>query len=505
MVNAQTFDSKDTFRKNRHDLQPVEQGGTIMTGKKKKILSLAMTLVMGVSLFACAPAKSGEETDPNAELTSALDSVINREDGKALAGLAVLAIKDGEIAYEKGFGYRYIDNENAENNLPFDTDTKMRIASVSKTFTAIGVMKLVEQGKIDLDADISKYLHFSLRNPNYPDTPITVRMLLSHTSSLRDGEIYSLPPQYSVAEFFQEGATYYENGAHFASRGQAPGEYFSYANINFGLLGTIIEAASQQRFDQYMSENVLKPMGITGSFNVSDFNEKEIGNLAVVYRKLYDADGNSVPGSAWIPQIDDYKGVPVKANTTMVSNPDSENSFEFYPLDDYVLGRNATHFSPQGGLRVSAEDLAKLALMFMNDGMSGDTQILSKESVDLMFTPQWTWNGNDAEGTNGDFEYGLFACWGLGIHIITNGEHYGGYGDTFLQGRPLSVSGHYGDAYGMFSLFMVDRAADQAFIYLSNGAECDLYAEPSYGAYSENWIWEEEIVTALYQYIFPEK
>lgn len=473
----------------------------------KKMFVVLLVLIIGAGMFGCNSTnnQNKEKTDPTAELTDTLDTVINRDDGKSLAGLAVLAIKDGKIAYEKGFGFRYIDNENSDNNLPFETDTKMRIASVSKAVTAIGVMQLVEQGKINLDTDINTYLGFILRNPAYPDTPITTRMLLSHTSSLRDGEIYSIPPQYSIQEFFKKNGAYYEDGAHFAGEGQAPGEYFSYANLNYGILGTIIEAVTHERFDKHMKESILAPMKITGSYNVADLNEKEIGNLAVVYRKKYDDNGNSTLGSAWIPQVDDYKGVPVESNTTMISNPDTENSFEFVSLEDYTIGTNATHFGPQGGLRVSAKDLAKIALLFMNDGMSSDNQILTKESVDLMYTPQWTWNGDDAEGTNGDFEYGLFASWGLGIHIITNGEHYDGYGDTFLQDRKLNVGGHYGDAYGMFSLFMVDRESDDAFIYLSNGAECDLYADPAYGNYSENWIWEEEIVTALYTNIFTQK
>ena len=130
--------------------------------------------------------------------------------------------------------------------------------------------------------------------------------------------------------------------------------------------------------------------------------------------------------------------------------------------------------------------------------------LLKPETVDAMFTPVWTWNGSEDE-SNGDAEGGLFACYGLGIHIITNGAYNGGYGDNFLEdvsAQKLNLAGHYGDAYGEFSIFMLDRNAKAGFVYICNGTECDYYNEPSYGAYSENWIWEEEMVTALYEYIF---
>jgi len=80
-------------------------------------------------------------------------------------------------------------------------------------FTVFTVMQLCEQGKLDLDADVSEYLGFNLRNPNYPNKPITVRMLAAHTSSLRDGKIYSILPEVSVQEFFKPNGKFYESGA----------------------------------------------------------------------------------------------------------------------------------------------------------------------------------------------------------------------------------------------------------------------------------------------------
>ena len=108
-------------------------------------------------------------------------AAVQSDPAHPLASLAVLAVRGNAVVYEGYFGQRSVDKD-----LPANADTLYRIASVSKTMTSIGFMKLVEQGRIDLDADVSTYLGFSLRNPAAPDDAITSRMLLSHTASLRD-------------------------------------------------------------------------------------------------------------------------------------------------------------------------------------------------------------------------------------------------------------------------------------------------------------------------------
>lgn len=448
---------------------------------------------------------AGGEFDA-AALDETLTAVADRDDGKSLVGMAVEVFRDGEVVYKFATGNRYIDNENPDNNLPYTNDTKQRIASVSKTFTAVGIMQLVEQGKIDLDADISDYLGFELRNPEYPDVPITCRMLLSHTSSILDGDVYSIAPNYSISEFFKEDGEYYEDGGHFDMEHE-PGTYFEYSNLGFGTLGTIIEAVSGERFDKYMTAHILEPMGFTASFNVGDFDEETISLLAAAYQKDLKDDGTPKKDSDWNALVDDYHGETVEADTCMVSNPDTASGFELVSLADYTPGTNATCQSPQGGLRISSDELAQWALMFANDGATPDGgQLLKPETVDQMFSVEWEWNGKDADkkGSNGNPEYGLFQQWGLGIQLITNGKQ-GDYGDTFLEDANIeNLGGHYGDAYGMFDIFMVDRDNDCGFTYQINGANVDIYNEPSYGNYSENWIWEEEIVTAIYDTILSD-
>lgn len=101
----------------------------------------------------------GRVSAQDKSLETAFDTMQYADDGTSVSGLSVIAIKNGEVAYSYSGGRRYIDNENSENDLLFTEDTKLRIASVSKSFTAAAIMQLVDQDKIDLDTDVSEYLN----------------------------------------------------------------------------------------------------------------------------------------------------------------------------------------------------------------------------------------------------------------------------------------------------------------------------------------------------------
>ncbi len=390
-------------------------------------------------------------------------------------GLGVAVMKDGRLVYEKTMGSRYVDNRNRQNDLPFTSDTKIRIASLSKTFVAVAYMQLAEQGKIDLDEDISKYLGFTLRNPNFPDISITSKMLLSHTSSLRDGEIYSAPQQFSVKEFFDKDGAFYENGAHFAPKEEAPGEFFYYANLNYGLLATIIEKVTQTRFDVYIKSAILDPMEMEASFNLGDFDSEDLYNLGAVYKKINNGYWDS--NGPWVAQVDDYKDL-----------------WFYRPSADYKIGVNATVFFPQGGLRISLKDLEKWMYMFINNGEYNGRRILSKKSIDEMFEPYWTLNSGK---TNGDTYGGVMCCFGLGIQNMKNI-----YKDRFVADRDIEMSGHFGEAYGLLSGMFVDRKNKNGFIYIMNGMGSS--ENENTGTYSGMYRWEELICTAILNNAFAE-
>lgn len=400
----------------------------------------------------------------------------------ALPSLQVAVVRAGEIVYAQSFGYRHIDPDPSQS-LPVNHQTRFRVASISKLVVGLGVMKLVERGKLDLEADVSEYLGFPLRNPAFPQVSIPVRSLLSHTSSLRDGSRYSIPSPYTLQAFFHPQGRFFEEGAHF-DPAHPPGSYACYANLNTGVLGTLLECVSGQRFDLFMEQEVLHPLGIGGGFNVSRFTPEQIGNLAVLYRKRTDEIWNS--RGPWVAQVDDHRGVVPAGPVTQ--NPDQpDDSFITVNLNTYRPGTNATFFSPQGGLRASALELAQVARLFMNQGRVGEVQLLKPQTLEQMLQPQWTF-----DGTNGDTLEGQALCWGLGVWRFTNQPGQ----DCPVLGHPRPWFGHLGDAYGLYSGLLFEPQPQNALIYIMGGQGCDPARYP--GVYSAYSRWEEQILSALY-------
>ena len=214
--------------------------------------------------------------------------------------MSVAVVKGDTIAFSKGYGLRDVGR-----TLPVNDSTVYRIASISKMITASALMILYEQGLFNLDDDVSSYLGFTLRNPNYPNDVITFRKILSHTSSLRDGTgydsflsaTYNNNPPPALQSLLTSGGTYYSSNMFSSSRSPSS-NYFEYSNINFGVVGTLVERISNQRFDIFCKEKIFLPLGISGSFNIQDI--PNINNVSVLYRKS---------GSSWVPQTDNYLGV----------------------------------------------------------------------------------------------------------------------------------------------------------------------------------------------------
>lgn len=354
------------------------------------------------------------------------------EQSNDLMGGIVLVFCEEELIEVLPFG-----KADLARDISVSDSTQFRIASISKTITALAVMQLYETGLLDLDENVSSYLGFDLVNPSHPQKAISARMLLSHTSSIIDGSGYSgfLSATYSEDPIPPISALLNSSGTFYTAdifNNTTPGSYFNYSNLNFGILGTLVEKISGQRFDEYCKNNILHPLGIKGSFNVNDI--ENIDNVSVLYRKI---------NGAWIPQADNYQGVqPVFTN-----------------LDSYAVGDNGLRFGPQGGLRVSGPEVAKLFQLFLSGGTLDGVEVLQPGSVEEMMTTQWLY-----DGTNGNNYYGLFNSWGLGLHKSTNSENQ----DVVLQsGSPML--GHPGEAYGLVSDAYVDTEKNLGLVLLING------------------------------------
>jgi CubicO group peptidase (beta-lactamase class C family) len=417
--------------------------------------------------------------DPFARLDAELSAIVD-DPAHPLASLSVLAVRDGAIVYQQQFGYRFIDPVNPANNKPADRNTLYRIASISKLVTALGVMKLVEEGKLSLDADASDLLGYALRNPHFPNQPITLRMLLSHTSSLRDDAGYSWESGYTLKDVVLPGGSLYGKGAMWA-RNAPPGSYFSYTNLNSGIIAALMEKASGERFDRLMKRLILAPMGVHGGFNPAELASADLQNLAVLYRKRTEIDGKEIwnPAGPWVAQVDDYSRV------APVSRAGPE----------YALGSNGTLLGPQGGLRISAADLAKIMLMLMNQGKHDGRQILKPKTIATLFVEHWR---HDGRRDNGDTDRGLFRAWGLGNqHFLDISEP--GSGDRLVEGGGFRGVGHLGDAWGLTAAFVFDPRSRSGAIYLIGGPGTD--PESYKGRYSSRPRYEELIMTALYRQV----
>lgn len=394
--------------------------------------------------------------------------------GSKVIGLGVVVYKDGKRVYSFFGGRRHINPDK-----PVKGDTIFRAASLSKMFTVIGIMQLVEQGKLNLQDDVSKYLGFELRNPNFSDKPITIEMLASHTSSLRDGTIQSLPPQFSLKEFFTVDGVAYENGAHFGT--EETGKFFTYCNLNCGILGTVIERVTGERFDIYQREHVLKPMNISGGYVVGNFSDATFEKLGTLYQKN-------------IAQLDDYTTKP-RRDTATVQNPYAPEAYDgTYDLSGYVVGTNATIFSPQGGLRVSFNDLSNCLEMLINRGTFNGRQILSPKSIDTILNSHWLY---DNKNPNGKTYGGVMENYGLGTYKI---------GGT-SKARPckdfaVDLVGHSGEAFGMIAGLYFMPNTRNGFVFMINGTALDVDDERAFGEYSANYIWEEAVMNPVCKYIF---
>jgi N-acetyl-anhydromuramyl-L-alanine amidase AmpD len=399
-----------------------------------------------------------------------------------LASLAVLAIRNGQVVYRSQFGDRFIDNARPANNKAATEETLYRVASISKLVVTLGLMRLAEDGKVSLDADVSDYLGYRLRNPHFPDAPITLRMLLSHTSSLRDDAFYFWPAKHALKDVLLPGETLHGKGEMWAANA-APGAYFSYANLNWGVIATVMERATNERFDRLMKRLILDPMGLRGGFNPAEFGAAELANAATLYCKCTEVGGKDVwnPSGPWMPQVDDYSTQAPVARTDAT----------------YEIGSNGTVFGPQGNLRISVADLGKVMRMLMNKGEHEGKQLLKTETVDAIFAPQWRYDGR---GVNGDNSYGnqtgMFSAWGLGAQIFLD-IGGAGYGDRLVEGGGFSGVGHLGDAYGLTGAFVFDPVARNGMIFLAGGTAFD--PETYRGKYSALRRHEELVLTALYK------
>ena len=359
----------------------------------RTLIHPAVTLILCVTLISgCSSKERAFEKD----MEAFRDSIGN-------VGMGVAVVKDGHIIYTHSFGVA-----DTETRSPIKENTLFRIASISKSFSATSIMQLVEKNIVSLDEDASALAGFPIRNPKYPDTVITLEMMMSHTSSINDSQGYfsfeSINPETNP-----DWAKCYND--------YEPGTGYEYCNLNYNLIGSFIEKLSGERFDQYVVHHVLEPLGLYGGYCVDSLDTSR-------FAKLYsnDPDNGSVNGEM-VESVEAYA-------------PRSER------IRNYTRGTDTPVFSPTGGMKISAPDLARYMIMHMNYGTGENGEkIMSESSSRNMQTPR-----------SSDENYGL-ALW------VDEGGYVPG----------VTLVGHTGGAYGLRSAMFFDPEKKFGFVMISNG------------------------------------
>jgi CubicO group peptidase (beta-lactamase class C family) len=319
-------------------------------------------------------------------------------------------------------------------------DDPVRVASISKLVVAIAVLRLVEAGTLDLDADVSDRLGWRLRNPGFPDAPISLRQLLSHTSSLTDTVDYVLPLDAEPRVVLSDAKAW--DALH------APGTHFRYTNFNFPVIAAVMERATGERFDRLMARLVLEPLKLEACFNWDVCKADTAARAVVLY-------------AAGKPVKDDNHGAKPACSVT----PARDGSCD---LSRWRAGMNGAIFSPQGGLRISARGLTRIGRMLLNNGTLDGARVLTPASVALLSAPAWTYDGTNgdpgSDTDTGAVKAALHCRYGLATMILATPRK--GCGDDPF-GDKRQRWGHAGDAYGLQSGLWIDLARGTGVAYFA--------------------------------------
>jgi len=218
----------------------------------RKTLHVVSLLSLSLSFPNQLPAQSG--TDPfKQQLEPMIEQVMKQQE---VPGFAIAIVRDQKIVYAAGFGVRNIDNKNDK----ITPRSLFHMASITKPFVATSVMQLVEQGKVELDSPVVKYLsYFRLKDEQYKT--ITVRQMLGHISGMPDVQDYEWDkPQYDDGALER-----YVRSITDKSLIAEPGTKFAYSNMAFEVLGDLIAKVSGETFEGYVQKHILEPLGMNSS------------------------------------------------------------------------------------------------------------------------------------------------------------------------------------------------------------------------------------------------
>jgi CubicO group peptidase (beta-lactamase class C family) len=322
--------------------------------KKMLLSTLVILLLLSIGLYALAPHVPA--TPKQVANITELEAYLNRlVDSGNPPGLSVIVVKDDEIVYNNAFGYA-----DAPRNIKATSSTVYHWWSMTKIPTAIAVMQLQEKGKLNIDDEVTKYLPwFDVKYPSTDSPAITIRNLLQHSSGLPDtvpamiGWVHydeTTPNQTNVLKKYLPD---------FNTLKFEPNTKAVYSNLNYMVLGAVIEAVTGQTYESFIIENILQPLGMSHT----DF----------VYK----------------PGMDEYEAVgtlPVVHFYTPLMPTLLDPNALVREQDGKLFWMNRFYIeaTPSTGLIGSAPDVAKFILMYLNRGTLNGQLILSPESISTL-------------------------------------------------------------------------------------------------------------------------
>ncbi|MEM9670531.1 MAG: serine hydrolase domain-containing protein [Pseudomonadota bacterium] len=383
----------------------------------------------------------------------ALRTLIGEGENRQLAAAGFVVMKDGEVLSSAVAGTAAgLDSTEGIPSRPFTLETSFRAASISKMAVALAALRVDQNGGLGLDDSL--YLAFPalLRNPLFDtDKPITMRDLLAHTSTIQDPEEYWVPAPGDIKQLIHDGMYRMKDEAGGPLQ-YGPGEWFEYANFNYGIAASLLETATSERFDLLVRDRVLFPLRLDAGFNWSGVSLGRRKAGATLYRK--GADG-------WKVQTD---GPDILNDTDPFFLSDGE-----FDLSDYELGSNGTLFSPQGGMRANLIELAQLVAVV------GRTPELTEE----------VWQLN-ADASNGYHEGRVFQSFGTGVF-----RH-----EPVVSPWPGEMMvGHHGEAYGLYAgAWHLPRKGIEIAYVVTGTPEGE---QPPGGVHPAFNIWEQSLLNII--------
>jgi len=311
-----------------------------------------------------------------------------------IPSLVACIVKNNTTAWSHAYGkYRYYQNKTASLDIIYP------IGCITKSFIATAIMQLNETGLIGLDDNVSEYLNFDLKNPNYSKVNITFRMLLAHQSSLADPYhrfvfyfFWLHYPMDKFRDYFVPGGSIYSEKVW---NDYPPGQGVCYCGAGFGILGYIIEKISGQTLEDYFQDNIFGPLNMTNtSFYFKTFDKNRICGLYFWLANIY---------------------VPL-------------------PIREYGL-------PAPSGIKSTGEDMSHFLIMHASGGVYNNTRILKEESVEEMHRIQYP------DFMDKNVSYGFGWC-----NFNISGEKYGGHRGGYV-GAPALMRLRYSDDVGIIMLW----------------------------------------------------